>query len=1269
MFREETTIIESLKYATTGELPPNTKVGGAFIHDPKLCGEKEVLAQVKLQFRDPSGAKLVVSRNISLTVQKNKNPKMKTLDGSLLRQANGERTVMSSRNAVLDKWMPQYLGVSKAVLDNVIFCHQDESLWPMSEPSILKKKFDEIFEALKYTKAIDAIKKMQKDYTAELKTLRVAENFCKDNKSKADKASKESSILSDDIERLRTELKKLDKTTKEANEKYQDAFNRSSKFNTLHGALETKRNEHQWLRNQTDNLAARLEFRPESDALLQNELDEYDERMRLRGDRLENQKKKFDQLRRVIELTRDRLQRKHTEAGKYEQQQATHDQDVESRKIIIRESALRHNIRGYEADLDDVQIKEYIQKISRLYKDQTEKVEQVRRETEKEAQKVQATLNKLGERRSGLQEQISSAKQQLSANDRRIGSTQSELESIDIDEGAEALSKAKVSEIEDDLKQSKEKFKNSSWDSKINDVRAQLREVQGELEQTNSELSENTKQLKALARLDFLQKDVSDRERSLETLRGAHNDRLRAIVRDDWNIASLDGDFKSELHRRSTALQNARDRQNNASRDLNQAEAKLESHKNELHKAEKELQTCADIIKKATQEAPDTYLAQLDGIVRDRDTLRKDVDNFDLFQERFKKSFHIAETKNSCDHCKQKFQSEPQRLDFMKRMQRKMEDATKKEQETKLKAAEEDLMKWRSVGPKHSSWLHQSGSEIPRLRSEIRRLEASKATLVQKSEHCDREVADLKESSDDAKTLEKPIENMVRCQTEISRFSEQIKQLSAENKDTAIARSIEEIQEQLENLNAQTQAKNNLIHKIGGEKQRANDDIQAKELGLSRAREDFSRATHQLEQKSRLLKQVEDLRKSNRESRDNIRRLENESQQVRPKISEQEAKLEDIRDRGYRKEQEMNHEATKLSESLQKLSTADQNIQAYAKSGGLSRLSECQQEIHVIRQEIEKADSEQKEVIKEINAIKMELDNHQDSRRIINDNLTYRKAKRDLEVIEKEIDKLSTEEAEFDADHLKEQVRYWLNQYNKHTTETTSKLATMKAKDDQLKKLLEDWQTDYANAAHAYKEAHIKVETTKAAIEDLGRYGSALDKAIMQFHSLKMEEINRIAEELWKRTYRGTDIDTILIRSDGETGKANRQYNYRVCMVKQEAEMDMRGRCSAGQRVLASIIIRLALAECFGVKCGLIALDEPTTNLDSDNIRSLAESLHDIIRARQQQSNFQLIVITHDEEFLRYMQCADFCDTYFRISRTDRQKSKIEQESVTELVG
>jgi DNA repair protein RAD50 len=32
----KTTVIECLRYATTGELPPNAKTHGAWIHDPKV---------------------------------------------------------------------------------------------------------------------------------------------------------------------------------------------------------------------------------------------------------------------------------------------------------------------------------------------------------------------------------------------------------------------------------------------------------------------------------------------------------------------------------------------------------------------------------------------------------------------------------------------------------------------------------------------------------------------------------------------------------------------------------------------------------------------------------------------------------------------------------------------------------------------------------------------------------------------------------------------------------------------------------------------------------------------------------------------------------------------------------------------------------------------------------------------------------------------------------------------------------------------------------
>lgn len=43
------TVIECLKMACTGELPPNTRSGQTFIQDPKVTGVTEVKAQIKLR--------------------------------------------------------------------------------------------------------------------------------------------------------------------------------------------------------------------------------------------------------------------------------------------------------------------------------------------------------------------------------------------------------------------------------------------------------------------------------------------------------------------------------------------------------------------------------------------------------------------------------------------------------------------------------------------------------------------------------------------------------------------------------------------------------------------------------------------------------------------------------------------------------------------------------------------------------------------------------------------------------------------------------------------------------------------------------------------------------------------------------------------------------------------------------------------------------------------------------------------------------------------
>lgn len=108
--------------------------------------------------------------------------------------------------------------------------------------------------------------------------------------------------------------------------------------------------------------------------------------------------------------------------------------------------------------------------------------------------------------------------------------------------------------------------------------------------------------------------------------------------------------------------------------------------------------------------------------------------------------------------------------------------------------------------------------------------------------------------------------------------------------------------------------------------------------------------------------------------------------------------------------------------------------------------------------------------------------------------------------------------------------------------------------------------------------------------------------------------------------------------------------------------MNFRGQCSAGQRVLACLIIRIALAEIFSGHCGVLALDEPTTNLDGWNIESLCETLNRIVEERGTQRNFMLIVITHDEDFLRAMgHTVSSCYRVYRDTDDAHGKSRIKK--------
>lgn len=246
----KTTIIECLKYITTGDLPPNTK-GGAFVHDPAIAGESVVMAEVLLRFKNLAGTKLIASRRLQVSKKKNTALTMKTLEGTLsyhddASASHAKRRTISTKCAEMDSEVPRHLGISKAILENVIFCHQEDSNWPLSEPAGLKKKFDEIFEATKYTKALDNIKSIKKEAAIELKVDKEKYSSLVIDKNRAEK-------LQSSIDKIIAGITVKEQRQQELEDDIRRLTEEHKQF--YEGALRHREilNEHSTITNQKDN--------------------------------------------------------------------------------------------------------------------------------------------------------------------------------------------------------------------------------------------------------------------------------------------------------------------------------------------------------------------------------------------------------------------------------------------------------------------------------------------------------------------------------------------------------------------------------------------------------------------------------------------------------------------------------------------------------------------------------------------------------------------------------------------------------------------------------------------------------------------------------------------------------------------------------------------------------------------------------------------------------------------------------------------------------
>lgn len=75
----------------------------------------------------------------------------------------------SKRNNDATEEMCTAIGVSKAIINNVLFCHQEDANWPLGTDQEVMTRFDQIFGTTEYNNALDKMRAMRKKHDIDIK--------------------------------------------------------------------------------------------------------------------------------------------------------------------------------------------------------------------------------------------------------------------------------------------------------------------------------------------------------------------------------------------------------------------------------------------------------------------------------------------------------------------------------------------------------------------------------------------------------------------------------------------------------------------------------------------------------------------------------------------------------------------------------------------------------------------------------------------------------------------------------------------------------------------------------------------------------------------------------------------------------------------------------------------------------------------------------------------------------------------------------------------
>ncbi|KAL1922188.1 uncharacterized protein VTP21DRAFT_9727 [Calcarisporiella thermophila] len=1260
----KTTIIECLKYATTGDLPPNSK-GGAFIHDPKVADLPVVKAQIKLKFRSVTGQVMVCTRSLQLS-QKRSKVEQKTLDGVLMTRdlETGEHVALGSRCAELDADLPHFLGVSRAILDNVIFCHQEESNWPLSEPSVLKKKFDEIFSSIRYTKAYDSIRTVRKEMVQELKLDQQKLDFLQVDRKRADKATSELEQARKNIARIEERSAKVESDLADVTHQCNELLEKYGEHEKIKARLDQLLHEKSVMEATLTDLEENFTPLNESEEELQKLVEEQRRKIESHDKVRSECEATVQEITGNITQLRRELSNKHTNQGRLVAELEAFDRHIQERVRVMRDVGRALGLDEALFSDDNVDAKQFTEQIEEQLHQQSNVVANIKKEAKEKEAELMKNLQSLNASIASIREVKKHHEALKAVTLEKVKDCTIELENLQFSLSESNALEDKLREEKASLEQAKVQFLTSDIEDVLQRKNRELREVDDAIISLNNKIAKLSRQSDTYARLGLMK---SERERKKTTLRN-----LLAVCGPSFDKLNLKETEGENLEKRVEAMIKEKEEEltekTDAYRHIGFAFTAANTNLNVM-------QSRADAMSKE-QEEKKNRLYDLFGDLNLPEALKQVEEETQKYQEMFGqiqsaivmyKSFLAkAGRGKNCPLCLRSFAKSTELDAFIKKLEDSLNTLPARQETVETQIQEFGQKRKRYMEHLHD-WerVNHLSQKQALLREEASVCESRAKSLRNKLKKCDEEEVTAKRELSELLSLQKKVEECARLQREIRQLDSIIEDYESELSWTGSTKTIDEYQQEYDKLQDQGQALRRDIQRLHHEMVTQQRELSLQEARVRDASEQLSSMNLQFHQREQLQRTLQTLQDELAKTEEHIQEYDQQLAELTPQVEDLEERIQISRSEYLDKETKAQEELSRVQGNLDRLRAIEREIAHFTERDLHGQVDLCKSEVDSLEVELHEAATRLELAEKELSGLERRLSEVKNIERNVSDNLRQRHLQRELQRVQRELAELHEVADQYDFEQYSVRTQELQNRQSSLIAEKGSLQGELKHLEDQERKLVRELMTEYKDVQGKYLEQKIRVTLSETASQDLEKYAKALDNAIMRYHTMKMEAINSIIEELWVGTYQGNDIDRIEIRSDNEGVRAgSRSYNYRVVMIKGDTELDMRGRCSAGQKVLASIIIRLALAETFCVNCGILALDEPTTNLDIENVKRLAESLANIIKARRNQKNLQLVVITHDEDFLNMLGRSALADHYFRVYKDSRQCSVIEKRTI-----